>query len=119
MSEFRPSTAHVFGWFLQRISALFLVIGMIVHFWVLHYFVDKPLSFEKVAARLTAPGWAIFDSLLLLAVIYHALNGIWNILADYNPAPGLRRVYGWGLFLLGAATFIWGLITLISFTSPV
>ncbi len=116
MSQFRPSTAHVFGWFMQRISALFLVVGMFVHFWVLHFFLEKPLTFEDVFARLTSPGWVIFDSLLLLAVIYHGLNGVWNVLTDYNPSKQLRKVYGWGLFLIGTATFIWGMITLIPFT---
>ena len=119
MSMFRKSTAHVFGWFMQRISALFLVIGMLVHFWVLHYFIEKPITFEKVVARLTSPGWILFDSLLLLAVIYHGLNGIWNILVDYNPSGVLRKTYGWILFLIGLATFIWGMATLIPFTAPV
>lgn len=118
MRASRPSAAYVFGWFLQRISALFLVVGMFVHFWVLHYFIEKPVTFDKVVERLTSPGWVIFDTLLLIAVIYHGLNGVWNVLTDYNPSPGLRRIYGWGLFLIGLATFIWGVITLIPFTTP-
>jgi len=116
MRLYRPSFAHVFGWFMQRISALFLVIGMVVHFWVLHYFIEKPLTFEKVVERLSSPGWILFDSLLLIAVVYHGLNGVWNVLTDYNPSPKLKKFYGWGLFLIGVATVIWGFITLIPFT---
>ena len=118
MSVLKVSVAHTLGWFLQRVSALFIVIGMFVHFWVLHYFLDKPLSFDKVVARLTSPWWVIFDSLLLITVVYHALNGIWNILTDYNPSPSLRKFYGWGLFIVGLLTVIWGLYTLIPFTAP-
>jgi len=117
MSVYRPSLAYAFGWFMQRLSALFLVIGMVVHFWVLHYVIDKPLTFDKVVARLTSPGWILFDSLLLIAVVYHGINGIWNVLTDYNPSPRLKKFYGWGLFLLGLATVIWGFFTLIPFTA--
>ena len=53
-------------WLFQRVSAAFLVIGLAVHFLVLHFMIERPVTMAKVAERLQAPGWMVFDSLLLL-----------------------------------------------------
>ena len=35
--------------------------------------------------------WSVYYLLFIPAVVYHAANGLWGILMDYNPSPGLRR----------------------------
>jgi len=104
------------SWFLQRITAIFLALGLVVHFVVLHFFVQRPLTFEKVRARLSSPGWVIFDILLLAVAIYHALNGIWAIILDYDIQARTRKWLGWGLAGLGLATFMVGVYIILPFT---
>jgi len=112
----KKESLEIWSWILQRVSAVFLVIGMILHFWVVHYVDDGPLTFSVVYERLQSPFWIIFDSLLLIAVVYHALNGIWSIVLDWNPSKSKRQFLGWFLSAVGIITFIIGIYTLIPFT---
>lgn len=109
------TTKSFLSWFLQRISAAFLVIGLFVHFWVLHFALEKPLSFDKVQARLISPGWIIFDAILLLCVVYHGINGLWGIYLDFNPGEKARKIIGWFLFVIGVLSFFFGAYILFPF----
>ena len=71
-------------WFFQRVTAVFLVVGMAVHILVLPLGGDR-LSYSLVSGRLSHTGWIVFDLLLLLSCVYHGLNGIWEVILDYNP----------------------------------
>lgn len=113
----RKESIEIWSWILQRITAVFLVIGLFLHFWVLHYIDDKPLTFSVVQERVQSPFWIIFDSLLLIAVVYHALNGIWSIVLDWNPRKSIRRFLGWFLSAVGVITFIVSMYILIPFTA--
>lgn len=116
MGYLTRNVAPTLGWFLQRITAIFLAFGLLVHFWVLHFVIERPVTFAKVQERMLTPGWVIFDLLLLVFVLYHALNGLWNIIIDYNPSPAFRKVLGWGIFIFGLALLIIGIYALIPFT---
>ena len=102
-------------WLFQRITAVFLFVGMIVHFWVLHFGIERPLTFDKVVDRLATPGWVIFDILLLGTAIYHGINGMWQIYLDVNPGKSSKRVVGWLMVLIGVATFAYGCTILADF----
>lgn len=107
-------------WFLQRITALVLVVGLFVHFLVLHYIFDRgggSLDFEEVRNRLSRPGWIAFDLTLLGCAVYHGLNGIYGIILDYNPSHSIRSFAAWFLWLVGLAVFAIGVWVLIPFTS--
>ncbi|RKY90015.1 succinate dehydrogenase, hydrophobic membrane anchor protein [candidate division KSB1 bacterium] len=106
----------VWPWFAQRLTAAFLVVGMVIHFIVLHYTIERPITFEKVILRLSSPGWVIFDILLLGAVIYHALNGVWSIMTDWNMGKKARKIWGWLLSIIGIASFFIGIYILIPFS---
>ena len=113
--ELQQKAGPRWGWFLQRASALLLVIGLFAHFWVLHYALEKPVNFDKVAARLQSPEWVIFDVLLLGIALYHGLNGIWNIIMDYAPKAGTKRGVSFVLWLFGIVAFTFGAYALIPF----
>ena len=76
MAYHRLNTPGLGGWFLQRISAVFLAIGLFAHLWACVFPIDKPLTIAKIAQRLGSPAWVIFDCVLLLICIYHGLNGL-------------------------------------------
>ncbi len=116
MGYLTRNVAPTLGWFLQRISAIFLALGLLVHFWVLHFVIERPVTFLKVQERLLTPGWIVFDLLLLTAAVYHALNGLWNVIVDYNPSSTLRKIIGWVFFIIGFALIIIGIYVLIPFS---
>jgi succinate dehydrogenase hydrophobic anchor subunit len=108
-------------WVMQRVSALVLTVGLLGHFFVLHYTrlvgprcLPAP---ESTASRfIRSPGfWMLFDGLLLAAGLYHALNGLYNIISDYNPKPCTRRTLAWVLWIGGAGAFMLGLLLLGKF----
>ena len=107
-------SSRVWSWFFQRISALYLLVGMIVHFSVLHFFKgDMPVNFNMVAERLSSPCWVIFDISLLLTAVWHGWNGCWQILMDVNPAKTQRTILGWLFVLSGIAAVGIGIAILI------
>ena len=80
------------GWLLQRVSGIFLVYALGVHLWTVHVVDSGRLSWEVITARLQDGGmWTVYYLLFVPAVIYHAGNGLWGIVLDYNPPPALRR----------------------------
>jgi len=101
---------------MQRITGLILTVGLFIHFWVLHFAIDRPVTFEKVQERLLTPGWVLFDMVLLVAVIYHAFHGLFNVISDYNPGSTTKKVIGWGLTFIGIGLVIYGFIALMPFT---
>ena len=113
----KKESLEIWSWTLQRITAVFLIFGMIVHFGILHYIdvADKPITFALVQERLQSLWWIIFDLLLLVAALYHALNGIWSIILDWNPGRAVRKYLGWSLSLIGIAALIMGIYILIPF----
>lgn len=96
-------------------SAVFLVVGLFVHFLVLHFMTERPITMEKVAERLRGPGWLVFDSILLVICLYHALNGINSIILDFNPGKRFTRIFSWVLWITGGATAVVGVLNLIPF----
>lgn len=62
------------AWLLNRVTGIFIFAGFIVHYYTIHYSVD---------VRFSTPLWVLFDLLFLLALIYHAFNGLWSISTEY------------------------------------
>ena len=87
-------------WFFQRVTAIFLILGMAVHILVLPLGGER-LTYSLVSGRLSHMGWIVFDLLLLLSCIYHGLNGIWGVVLDYNLR--LSRFIG---YIISAIAFI-------------
>ncbi|MDK2975555.1 MAG: succinate dehydrogenase / fumarate reductase, rane anchor subunit [Candidatus Marinimicrobia bacterium] len=95
---------------------MILVVGLFVHFWAMHFAIERPVTFEKVQNRLLSPGWVFFDVILLIAVIYHAFNGLYNVISDYNPRPVIKKIIAWVLFFGGTILVIYGILALLPFT---
>lgn len=109
------SRSGIWAWIIQRVSAVFLVVGLIVHYLVVHYAIERPVNYAKVFERLSHPVWIIFDTLLLMAVVYHALNGVFMIFLDFGIKERAKTALAWILWILGIATFIIGFYILLPF----
>ena len=99
-------------WLLQRVTAVILAVGLLVHFVAVHFMVKRPLSFDQIRERMATPTWAIIDGILLACAVYHGLNGVLGIIQDYNPRPGVRRFVGAIFGVVGVLTVAYGLYVL-------
>ncbi|MFQ5862469.1 MAG: hypothetical protein ACE5IC_05040 [Candidatus Brocadiales bacterium] len=106
--------SSLWPWLLQRISGLFLSAGVIIHFWMLHNG-SSPPAYDQVVARLISPCWVSFYILLLAALLYHGLNGAWAILLDFNTTSSVKSASKVTLYLIGACTFVAGVLVMVGF----
>lgn len=103
-------------WVFQRLSAILLLIVLMVHFWILHY--KDPgtiVYYGNVAFRLKTALFLSVDSVLLAAGLFHAMNGLNNILLDYGVTPSVRATAAWILAVAGLGLFVLGIYALIHF----
>jgi succinate dehydrogenase cytochrome b556 subunit len=97
-------------WLLQRITAVYLLFGLLVHIIATHIFNIGQLSYDNIGQRLTSGFFVTIDILLLAAGIYHGLNGARMVLLDYSfRSVSRRRVLDAVLLVFGAAAFAYGL----------
>jgi succinate dehydrogenase / fumarate reductase membrane anchor subunit len=103
-------------WLLQRLSGIYLIFGMIVHFWLLHFSGEEQIGFHKVTERLKEPCWVVFDASLLITVLYHALVGAYRIICDFGIKESAQKTLAWILTIIGFFLGIIGIWILIAFT---
>lgn len=104
----------LWSWLLQRISAVLIAFFLGVHMWVLH--IDKvgeKITIDRVADRLQSPWSIAVYAVLLAAVLYHSLNGILNISADFGLGARAHRALSWALLGVGVAGLGLGVATIV------
>ncbi|MCZ7392169.1 MAG: hypothetical protein ABOK23_00130 [Candidatus Methanoperedens sp.] len=103
-------------WLMQRISAGILVVLLFIHFWVGHYAnLGASITFAGVQMRLQNAIFVSVDSMLLILVVFHGLNGIRNIVLDYPSILPHNRSLSLILLIVGIATVIFGFYSLYPF----
>ncbi|MFH1453852.1 MAG: hypothetical protein ABIH00_07715 [Armatimonadota bacterium] len=111
MSKFKAGRFQGILWGFQILSGLFLVIVLGIHFWFLHFITGASktmITYEVVAQRLRTPLWKAIDTIFLLLVLYHALNGVRAVLLDYNLSKGLRKTLFVFFAVLAVICFVFG-----------
>ena len=113
-----------FSWFWQRITGVILIPLLYVHYKVNHFSIAGGEggfgadTYAEVAAKLADPFWKAFDILFIAFALYHALNGLWIIAADYVHKESHRMIVYGILWTLGMAAMITGLIVIVPFQHP-
>jgi succinate dehydrogenase / fumarate reductase membrane anchor subunit len=126
MSEKRVATSKVAGtwaWALQRLSAVALIVLLAIHIYLDHFEgvanedpdLEPLITFGDVSVRLDQLAFIVVDYLLLGFVLFHGLNGARTVLLDFDRFGKHRKALDIGLFILGVATLIWGIIILFPF----
>ena len=107
------------SWFLQRITALLLVMGMSVHFFTFHFSPGRYSSryYDEIINRFCSPGWITFHTCLLALVVFHGLNGIWGIFVDFNFNKRANYFFRQALWFIGSILFGTGVYILIWFAT--
>jgi succinate dehydrogenase / fumarate reductase membrane anchor subunit len=125
MAQNRTSgNAGHFAWFYQRVTGVILIPLLYIHYKVNHFSIAGGQggfgadTYAEVAAKLADPFWKAFDILFVAFALYHGMNGLWIITADYVHKENHRlAVYG-TLWTLGLAAFIAALIVIVPFKYP-
>lgn len=105
-SEFWPTNMKtgMWAWVLHRLTGLGLMLYVVLH---LSFLTTASLSHEKFAnlMEVTAqPAFVLIDFLLVVAVIYHAMNGFRVMLFDMGIGIRKQKQVFW--FAMGIAAVI-------------
>ena len=104
------------GWFLQRITAVGLVVVLSIHLYVLHFAGEHAvLSVAEVSIRLKTLTYILVDFGLLAFALYHGLYGLRSVILDYTTDDRAVRRVTTGLWVLGLAFFGYGAYALLPF----
>lgn len=119
MAEQRIATSKVAGswaWFFQRLSAVLLIVLLGIHIYVDHFWhVGEDLSVSNINDRLREAVFIVVDYSLLAVVLLHGLNGTRTVLFDFDMFAKRKDLVDVGLWVLGIATMVWGVIILWPF----
>ncbi|MBZ6496118.1 succinate dehydrogenase hydrophobic membrane anchor subunit [Natrinema longum] len=89
-SSFTPGGT---GWFLQRITAAFLVVVLAFHFFLLH-FVNHAyeVTFLQTQVRMQNIGYFLTMVLFLVTAAFHGVNGVYNALVNQGLEGTQKKV---------------------------
>ncbi len=103
------SRGGVWPWLGQRVTAVVIIITIMVHLVLTHFVAIGRLSFDDIGVRLASTAVLVNDVLLLVAAVYHALNGIRMVVLDYSFSGRVaRRVLDAFLWAAGVAAVVYG-----------
>lgn len=105
----QPSRMHGIAWIVQRVTAVFLVVVLALHFILLHY-VNHPaeITFAGTRARMESVTYFLTMWLFLVTATVHGLNGAYQAVIGYGVsertqwlARAVGVVAGIGLLIQG------------------
>jgi succinate dehydrogenase hydrophobic membrane anchor protein len=104
------SRGGMWPWLGQRITAVVILVTIMVHLVLTHFVAIGQLSFENIGERLASTAVLVNDVLLLIAVVYHALNGVRMVAFDYAfSGAGVRRGFDAFLWVVGIIAVVYGI----------
>jgi len=120
MPEGTPEGMHTrrvlepLAWILQVISGLLLAALIAIHLYVTHFSAHDALAYENVVERFRDPGFRAIYAFLLLAVTFHAFNGVRAIILDTDFGARNTKAINLILMLLFVVAFVYGLFLMFS-----
>ncbi len=102
------------AWVLQRISGLFLVIALFLHYLFLHFLNGGDVTWGEVTTRLASPLFKTIDLVFLVSVLFHAGQGLVINIHDYVHRPAPRVVLVSLAWLLMIVLLITGTVTIVT-----
>lgn len=114
--------AGTWAWFLQRLSAVLLIVFLGIHLYASHFMDlgqhesgEALISFDDVTVRLDQLFYIVVDYGMLSMVLMHGLNGLRTVMFDFDMFVKRKRYVDVGLWVVGVATLIWGIVILFPF----
>ena len=90
------------AWMLHRLTGVGLVLYLVLHIWGLKSITD-PAAYNALIASYHAPIFKVAEFGLLIACVYHALNGLRIVLIDFVGLSPKQRSLFW---ILGAVALL-------------
>jgi succinate dehydrogenase / fumarate reductase membrane anchor subunit len=103
-----------FAYYFQRISGAVLVVLLFVHYYMMHSTTMGGHSHEETVRRLNSFGWQAFYLSFIFLGLYHGLNGVWNIVQDYDLSARSKMIIYIFLVLFGIIFGAIGALTIIN-----
>ncbi|MFH5799196.1 succinate dehydrogenase hydrophobic membrane anchor subunit [Haladaptatus sp. CMAA 1911] len=89
-------------WFLQRVTAAFLVVVLAFHFFMLHFVHHAPeITFAGTQARMSQWGYFLTMTLFLITAAFHGVNGVYAALLNQGLTGGRKTAVKWVLIVAG------------------
>lgn len=83
----------MFAWIMHRLTGVGLVVYLVIHIWGLKSLTD-PTAFNALIAKYHAPIYKVGEFGLLVAVVYHAMNGLRIVLIDFlGWSPNQKKLF--------------------------
>ncbi|HLA81476.1 MAG TPA: succinate dehydrogenase, cytochrome b556 subunit [Thermoleophilia bacterium] len=104
----------MWAWLLFRISGLILVFYLIAHIIVISF--GQWGTLDQVMEMFESPVLTLADLALVVAVLYHALNGVRIILMDFGVGVKQHKIMFWSAMAVAVicfAIFAWVAFTFI------
>ena len=97
----------MWAWILFRVSGLVLAAYLFVHIWVISQ--GRAAGADRLDSLFEffdKPFLVFLDSVLVAAVLYHALNGVRVILMDFGVGIRRHKLVFW-ICMIAAAAAVW------------
>jgi succinate dehydrogenase / fumarate reductase, cytochrome b subunit len=98
----------MWAWLLFRISGVILALYLLVHIIVIstgHWSADSK-TLNDLMKMFDQPILVILDLALVVAVLYHALNGVRIILMDFGVGIHRHKIIFWGAMAVVVICFV-------------
>jgi succinate dehydrogenase hydrophobic anchor subunit len=106
---------NTYLWFVQLVTGVLIAVLLGIHMVLMHldvilgFFgvnVNDPTSWQSMIERSREVIWAGIYIALLAVVLYHALNGLRNIILELTPSVQIERIVTWVIIAFGILAFI-------------
>jgi len=107
---------NTYLWFVQLVTGVLIAVLLSIHMVLMHldailgFFginVNDPTSWHSMIQRSNQAIWASLYIALLVVVLYHALNGLRNIILELTPSVRTERIVTWAIIVFGIIVFVW------------
>lgn len=112
--ESAKSIMEPVAWLLQMLTGILMVFLVTAHFILTHMTSHESLSYSNVVERVSQPEFKLFYAVLLLAVSFHAFNGLRAIILDTDAGMKRRAVITVSSMLGFILAFAYGIFLLFS-----
>jgi succinate dehydrogenase / fumarate reductase, cytochrome b subunit len=98
---------------LMRISGVALIVYLMMHIYVLSHLMDGQAAFDDLMKTVQNPLFKFGEVVLLGGVLYHALNGIRILWADFGSGALHHKAWFWAVVSFGIVVLIVGAIPIL------
>ncbi len=108
---------NTYLWLVQLITGVLIAVLLGIHMVLMHldavlgFFgvnVNDPTAWQSMSGRSREVVWVGLYVALLAVVLYHALNGLRNVILELTPSAKTERIVTWVITASGIIAFIGG-----------